>query len=117
MPHLPGAKGGRNMSMKCTDCGAVLGGQHSPHCHRQGEVSPASDYGAAAHNEPSIAHPILDDEYRKFMDEHFMQIAGMMHIKELKRIPWRVEIEGRIYKFSVTTYDRDVRRKKDERNS
>jgi hypothetical protein len=47
---------------------------------------------------------IFDDEARRFFEEHFLAISHRMHEMRLYRNPWRVEVHGCIFKFTITGY-------------
>jgi hypothetical protein len=43
---------------RCSDCGLAVGEQHRPSCHRQGMVTPASDY--RGYLEPAAGTDVTD---------------------------------------------------------
>lgn len=47
---------------------------------------------------------MIDNADRKFFDEHYSAIAQRLAEKRLWRGPWRIEVNGCVYKFTVTGY-------------
>lgn len=47
---------------------------------------------------------VIDNDDREFFTSHYMAIAERLAKKRLWRGPWRVEIEGCVFKFKVEGY-------------
>lgn len=47
---------------------------------------------------------VMGKPEREHFQHHYHAIAELMHLKKVWRAPWRIEIDGCVYKFTVTGY-------------